>query len=422
MVKGRNNIFIRLWRLIILVGPGFFLIGYSIGTGSVVSMASAGSRYGMSLLWALILACVFSFVMLEAYGRFTLVTGQSALYSYRKLPFLGRTTAIITLTGLVFVEVLALAGIMGILSDLICEWLKMMTHITIWNPLWIVILLIAGIYVFLLNGQYSFFEKILIVFVIIMGVSFILTMFLVLPDPVDVVKGAVPKIPHEPGVSMLISALVGTTLTAPTFIMRSIIVKEKGWTISDLKTGRRDAFFAAVFMFIISVSIMACAAGTLHVVHKPVEDAIQMVELLKPFAGRFAISVFILGIIGAAMSSIIPIALLAPLLIGDYRGAPVSMKSKMFRYMCGVALLFGLLVPVFHARPVIAMIVSQCFQILVLPIVTISIIYLLNRKDLMGKYKAGFWLNCGLWATFAFSLFITYQSVIGLVNYLGKVF
>ena len=70
----------RLWAFIVSFGPGFFLIGYSIGTGSVVSMASAGSRYGMSLLWALVLACTFSFVMLEAYGRYTLVTGEGALY------------------------------------------------------------------------------------------------------------------------------------------------------------------------------------------------------------------------------------------------------------------------------------------------------------------------------------------------------
>ncbi len=373
-MQNRNNILTRLGRLIILVGPGFFLIGYSIGTGSVVSMASAGSRYGMSLLWALILACVFSFVMLEAYGRYTLVTGQSALFSYRKLPYWGRTTAIITLIGLVFVEVLALAGIMGILSDLISEWSKMLTPAKAWKPLCIAILIVIGIFIFLWNGKYTFFEKILIVFVSIMGASFILTMFLVIPSPIEIVKGTVPKIPHEPDVSMIISALVGTTLTAPTFVMRSIIIKEKGWTISDLKTGRRDAFFAALFMFIISVSIMVCAAGTLYVAHKPVEDAIQMVELLKPFAGRFALSFFILGIIGAGLSSIIPIALLAPLLISDYRGVPVNMKSKMFRILCGIALLFGLIVPVFQARPVIAMIISQCFQILVLPIVTISII------------------------------------------------
>ena len=66
------------------VGPGLFLVGYSIGTGSVVAMASAGSRYGMSMLWALALSCIFSFFLLEAYGRYTIVTGEGALYGYKK--------------------------------------------------------------------------------------------------------------------------------------------------------------------------------------------------------------------------------------------------------------------------------------------------------------------------------------------------
>ena len=56
------------------VGPGIFMIGYNIGTGSVTNMASAGSRYGMSIFWVLILSCIFTFVMLVAYGQFTLVT------------------------------------------------------------------------------------------------------------------------------------------------------------------------------------------------------------------------------------------------------------------------------------------------------------------------------------------------------------
>jgi manganese transport protein len=54
------------------------------------------------------------------------------------------------------------------------------------------------------------------------------------------------------------------------------------------------------------------------------------------------------------------------------------------------------------------------FQIFVLPVVVVAIMYLLNRKDLMGEHKAGIWLNAGLILTLIFSLIISYQSVIGL--------
>ena len=66
------------------IGPGIFAIGYTIGTGSVTAMVVAGSQYGMQLLWVLFFSCLFSWVLMEAYGRYYLVTGETALYSFRK--------------------------------------------------------------------------------------------------------------------------------------------------------------------------------------------------------------------------------------------------------------------------------------------------------------------------------------------------
>ena len=161
---------------------------------------------------------------------------------------------------------------------------------------------------------------------------------------------------------------------------------------------------------------MACAAGTLYIINKPVEDILTMVSMLEPFLGRLALSVFIMGIFGAALSSVFPIVMLAPLLISDYENKPVEYKGTRFRILTGVALLFGLIVPAFGFKPVFAMLISQLFQVFVLPVVVIAIMYLLNKKGIMGKHKAGFWLNLGLVLTFIFSLYISYQSVLGLIE------
>jgi Mn2+/Fe2+ NRAMP family transporter len=422
-MANNSGILKRFWRFMLSIGPGFFLVGYTIGTGSVVAMASAGSRYGLSMLWALALSCIFSFVLLEAYGRYAVVTGEGALYGYKKhFKFLGRPVALITLVGLVIVEIMALMGIMGIISDLIHEWSIILFDGRGWNHLWIAVGIIIFMNILLLLGEYSFFEKILIIFVSIMGLSFILTMFMVLPEPSEMAKGLLPTIPKEASAPMVIAALVGTTLTAPTFVVRSVLMKEKKWKIEQLKDQREDAIVASVLMFVVSGSIMACAAGTLYLMNKPVEEVITMVTLLEPFLGRFALSIFIMGILGAALSSILPIVMLAPLLIGDYNNKPVNYKGSLFRILTMTGLLFGLVVPLLGARPVFAMLLSQLFQIFVLPIVVVAIIILLNRKDLMGHYKAGIWLNVGLLLTLIFSIIISYQSVLGLKASFGTLF
>ena len=39
-----------------VIGPGVFAIGYTIGTGSITSIAKAGADYGFGLLWVLALS------------------------------------------------------------------------------------------------------------------------------------------------------------------------------------------------------------------------------------------------------------------------------------------------------------------------------------------------------------------------------
>ena len=193
-------------------------------------------------------------------------------------------------------------------------------------------------------------------------------------------------------------------------------MKEKKWDLGQLKHAKKDAATGAVMMFLVSMTVMAAAASTLYIIGRPVDKVITMVELLEPLLGRFAISVFMMGILGAAISSMIPILMLAPLVISDFRNRPVIYKGAQFRILTGVAVLFGLVVPILKFNPVFAMIVSQAFQVFLLPVVVSAMMYLINRKDLMQEHRAGFWLNASLVIIIIFTLVISWQAVIGLIE------
>ncbi len=68
----------KLISLAASIGPGIFIIGYIIGTGSVTSMAKSGAEYGMSLTWALALSCLCTYVLVVAISRLTIATGQTS--------------------------------------------------------------------------------------------------------------------------------------------------------------------------------------------------------------------------------------------------------------------------------------------------------------------------------------------------------
>src|SRR5690554_7390558 len=95
-----NKILKKIWLLMLSVGPGIFCIGYTIGTGSITSMTKAGSMYGMQLLWVLSLSVFFTWILMEAYGRYALITGDTAMYAFKKNFRFGKIIAIITIIGI----------------------------------------------------------------------------------------------------------------------------------------------------------------------------------------------------------------------------------------------------------------------------------------------------------------------------------
>ncbi len=117
--------FPKLLKALQGIGPGIFAIGYTIGTGSVTSMIVAGSQFGMQLLWVLFLSCLFSWVLIEAYGRYYLVTGETALYSFKKHLKLGKLIGILIILGISIGQWNSLIGILGISSNAIFETISL---------------------------------------------------------------------------------------------------------------------------------------------------------------------------------------------------------------------------------------------------------------------------------------------------------
>lgn len=396
------------------VGPGLFLIGYNIGTGSVTTMAKSGAQYGMSLFWALLLSCVFTFILMVAYGKLTLVTGRTALFNIKAEFKQGWLLALYILAALVIGELLALIGVMGIVADLLQEGIRMITGGTTVSTFWIILVLSVFLYVLLWLGGYKQFEKVLTVFVVLMGVSFIVVFFMLKPDFTEIVKGMVPTVPDEPGALGLIAAMAGTTCSAAVFIMRSVVVAEKGWGVNDLKTEKKDAFVSAFVMLLLSGIIMAVSAGTLHVMGLRLNNTVEMISLFEPLGGKLAALILIVGITGAGLSTVFPIVLIAPWLISDYTGKPRNLKTPMYRWMILGGLLFAFGSVFLKQQPPALMIFSQAFQACILPAVAIPALILLNRKKLLGNYSANWKLNLGVIAVILFSFLTTYYAIVDL--------
>jgi len=406
----------RLSKGLSLFLPGIFLLGFNIGTGSVTAMAKAGAEYGMSLLWTIVASCLCTFFMINLYGRFTLVTGETALEAFRKHihPAIG-IFFIVALTAGVCGSVM---GVMGIVADICHEWSKSIVAGGI-PPIYFAATFVALVYLIFWNGETQFFERSLAVIVAVMSVCFLINLFIMMPPPLDIIKGLVPSVPEigaesEKTPLLIIASMVGTTVFSGLFIIRTTLVKEAGWALKDYKKQRNDAAFSVTLMSIISMAIMASAAGSLYVEEIVLSQASQMIELLEPLAGSLAVTIFALGLVAAGVSSQFPNVLMLPWLICDYRGTERNMTLGKYRIMVFLISLLGLVVPIFEARPVFVMIVSQAFNAVILPVTVACIFYLSNRKDLMGEHKNTWIANSILLAILLFSIFTSAIGIKGI--------
>ena len=162
---------------------------------------------------------------------------------------------------------------------------------------------------------------------------------------------------------------------------------------------------------------MAVSAGALFYEGKEVTHVLDMANTLEPVAGKWAVTIFFFGALSAGLSSIFPCLLIAPLLLADYQSGELDTNSKQFRIVTFVACLVALIGPAFGANPIEVQILSQVFNVFVLPAVVLGIILIVNNKKVMKGYKTSLGVNVGLFTALFFSLVISYNGIVALTEY-----
>lgn len=218
---------------------------------------------------------------------------------------------------------------------------------------------------------------------------------------------------------MMVAAFVGTTMAAATFLSRPLFIQGKGWTMANQGQQKNDAFVAAILVFIVSASVMSVATGALYQKAEPITDVLGMVGALEPVAGKLSLTLFFFGTLSAGLSSVFPCLLIAPLLIEDYRSGKLDTQSKQFRIITGIASILALTIPVLGFNPIKGQLLTQVFNVFVLPLVVAGIIVVINNKKLMGSHSAGYLLNALLGLAFLFSVIISYNGVLAVVGQLA---
>lgn len=393
------------------MAAGFFIMGYVIGTGSVTSMIVSGARYNLSLLWALLLSCIFTGVLLVAVAHLTHTSGKTILHLIRE-----KIHPVISLFLFIVLMVSVLSSIMGvagIITSLFADWLTNMFQLTL--PLGLVALFLLGfLYALFITGKQRTFFQVLSFLVALMSLSFLISTYLVVDSFADLITWAKPEIPGEGDPQFVIAGMVGTTMAAVVIVSRSYLAETQPAYYP--KKERNNITQTMLATFFVSACIMATATGTLYVNDRFVNNPIEMMYVLEPLAGQWGMSLFVWGTLSAGLSSIFPNMLMVPWLLKDYSRGRLSIQTSKQRIILGGAVvLLGLAVPVLGGKPVMVMIASQALSPLSMPVLVLCILYLLNNKQIIDQ-KLGWVMNLALGLVLIFAIFMSFQAYSGFLN------
>jgi Mn2+/Fe2+ NRAMP family transporter len=194
---------------------------------------------------------------------------------------------------------------------------------------------------------------------------------------------------------ILIASLLGTTFSVAGAFYQGNLVREKGWTIKEYDRGIGDSIAGVAVLTGVSAIIMITCGTVLR--GQPANDISALATQLHRFLGGFSHGLFCVGLLAVAMNPFVINAMIGGSILADGLGKPAKLSDRWSRRFTVVVLLVGMLVAmiVLHTpvKKIDAIIFGQALTVVGNPLMAATILWLANRKDIMGSRRNTLILN-----------------------------
>ena len=367
-------------------GPGTLVAAAFIGPGTVTLCTLAGVNFGFHLLWAMVLSIVATIVLQEMASRLGIISQKGlseVIRSEIKHPIINKLILLLILSAIVVGNASYEAGNIsgGILG---LETITGEFRIVLGNYSLNILSFVVGIIAFTLLyiGSYKFLERVLVMLVLIMSLSFLITAFLTKPDIFNILEGAlIPSFPE--GSLLTILGLVGTTVVPYNLFLHASLVKEKWNNPKDLKDVRKDTIVSIALGGLVSMAIIISASS---IGLGEISSAADLAKSLAPLYGDFASYFLGIGLFAAGITSAITAPLAAAYVARGCFGWESDLKSKQFRAVWFLILLLGVVFSSLGLKPIEIIKFAQVANGVLLPVVAGILLWMVNKKVVLGNY------------------------------------
>lgn len=361
----------------------------------IATYSVAGAQFGTSLLWTALLTWPMMAAVQMMCARIGKVTGVGLAENFRQ-----RFPRWLLLT---FVIALLVANTINIGADLagMADAAAMLSGV---NPRWFVAAFALAISWATVRLEYKQIAGVLKWLVLVLF-AYPVTAFVVGADWGEVARATlVPTIPRSREEWAMLVAILGTTISPYLFFWQaseeveeeksagqSTLALRRGATEEELGLRNIDvgvgAFFSNMVMFfiILTTAVTLNRHGNTHI-----ETSRQAAEALRPFAGKFAATLFTLGIVGVGFLAIPTLAGSAAYAFAETLGWRQGLNKKLRQARWFYALIListgvGVALDFIGINPVKALYWTAVINGLLAPFLLVAILVVAADKKLMQE-------------------------------------
>jgi len=269
-------------------------------------------------------------------------------------------------------------------------------------------------------------EAFIITLVGVIGISFLIEIFLAKPDMAELVTGFIPTAMNDEALYIAIG-IIGATVMPHNLYLHSALVQTRKIDRTDagirqaIKFNRIDTTIALNLAFFVNAAILVVAASVFfNTPNAGVAEIKEAHRLLPEFLGNVAPVLFAVALIAAGQSSTITGTLAGQIIMEGYLSLRINpvLRRLITRL---VAIVPALIVIIIYGEENVdaLLILSQVILSLQLGFAIIPLIHFVSDKKTMGKFAINPLQKIAAWLI---ASVLVYLNLKMLVNEMGEVF
>jgi len=411
------------WRRVIaFIGPAYLVsVGY-MDPGNWATDIAGGSAFGYKLIWVLFASNLIALLLQSLSARLGIVRGldlaQASKNAYpRFVNFCLYILAQIAIIACDLAEVIGMAIGLQLLFHLPLIWGVSLT------------LTDTVLMLFLMNRGMRKLEIFIMSMIFIMGMSFLIEMFIVSPDVLEIGKGFIPgnlfkKDAASQNMLYIAIGIIGATVMPHNLYLHSSLVQTRQITRtgtgikSAIKFNLFDTVIALNLAFVVNAAILILAAGAFFKNgYFQVAEIKDAYKLLQHLFGSLAPTLFAIALIASGQSSTITGTLAGQIVMEGHINLRIEpwLRRLLTRLLAIVPAIFTIIY--FGENGLGKLIIlSQVVLSMQLGFAVIPLIHFTSNRKRMGKFAISLKVKILAWLSAILILALNAKLVVDQVG------